>query len=533
LTKAFWLLLAGSIAFKVAVISSETLDLSFDEAYYWHWSKRLDFCYYSKGPGIALLIAGTTAIAGDTPLGVRLGSVICSSLAAIIAFHWLGSFFGSRKPALLAVMLMGASPMFGLGGMLTTIDSPFFLCWTAATAALWWAVRSDSKAAWVLTGVAIAAGLLFKFTMFFFPVGMLLFLWISREDRPRLKTAGPWLALGVGLAGLAPVIWWNSQHEWITLRHTAEKGTTEQTVSWFTLRHVVPSFFVQMGTVSPVIYVGLLIALGYLVHDLSRGTRTDPPVLDGRRARFLTAGMVPVFGFYTVLAFHRSIPPNWPVVGYLAAFAAGGWYWARPWDRFQRVTFTAAIGVGVAMQLPLVMGDALYRSGLPEALQARGMRFPIKADPTNQLKGWSELGKWAGEQADAFERETGKRVFIAADHYSYAAWAGFYNGTPDRVFSLLHRGELRNQFHMWWTLGRRPTKGDNAVIVYEEIKGYGDQWMLVHPHTPVFERWENDGRQLIVRRGETEIRRFGMFRCYGWRGPEDGIERLDLPPGGK
>ena len=30
------------------------MELSPDEAYYHQWSQRLDWCYFSKGPGIAL-----------------------------------------------------------------------------------------------------------------------------------------------------------------------------------------------------------------------------------------------------------------------------------------------------------------------------------------------------------------------------------------------------------------------------------------------------------------------------------------------
>ena len=40
--------------------------LTFDEAYYWLWSRHLAFGYYDHPPMVALLIRAGTLIAGDT-----------------------------------------------------------------------------------------------------------------------------------------------------------------------------------------------------------------------------------------------------------------------------------------------------------------------------------------------------------------------------------------------------------------------------------------------------------------------------------
>src|SRR5277367_5390530 len=66
------------------------LDLAPDEAHYWDWSRHLDWCYYSKGPLVALLIRGSVelfgplsvALTGGEMLAVRLPAVVCGSLLA-------------------------------------------------------------------------------------------------------------------------------------------------------------------------------------------------------------------------------------------------------------------------------------------------------------------------------------------------------------------------------------------------------------------------------------------------------------------
>ena len=50
--------------------------LTFDEAYYWLWSKHLAGGYYDHPPMVALVIRAGTMIAGDTEFGVRLVSVL-------------------------------------------------------------------------------------------------------------------------------------------------------------------------------------------------------------------------------------------------------------------------------------------------------------------------------------------------------------------------------------------------------------------------------------------------------------------------
>src|SRR3954470_366703 len=50
--------------------------LTFDEAYYWMWSKHLAGGYYDHPPMVAVVIRLGTMLAGDTEFGVRLVSIL-------------------------------------------------------------------------------------------------------------------------------------------------------------------------------------------------------------------------------------------------------------------------------------------------------------------------------------------------------------------------------------------------------------------------------------------------------------------------
>src|SRR5207253_7639997 len=58
------------------LVAAAWTPLTFDEAYYWMWSKHLAPGYYDHPPMVALVIRLGTMIAGDTELGVRLVSIL-------------------------------------------------------------------------------------------------------------------------------------------------------------------------------------------------------------------------------------------------------------------------------------------------------------------------------------------------------------------------------------------------------------------------------------------------------------------------
>ena len=60
------------------------IELTVDEAQYWHWSRNLDFGYFTKPPLIAWAIALSTSILGNAEWAVRLCSPIFHFLTSII-----------------------------------------------------------------------------------------------------------------------------------------------------------------------------------------------------------------------------------------------------------------------------------------------------------------------------------------------------------------------------------------------------------------------------------------------------------------
>ena len=234
-----------------------------------------------------------TSLLGDTELGVRAGALFCSTTMLAVLSAWSSRFFGCQKTALATVLLMSVAPfMFGLG-VLSTIDSPLVLCWTLATVSFWKAIETRRLHWWLATGLAVASGTQFKFTMLFFIASMVTYALLSRERRSLFK--GTAFATSIVLVSLVPILIWNSHHHWITFLHTATKASSSaETKHWMTWEHLLPSVAQQLLVMSPLIGVGVLLSVGFLSRDVFCRNLSDAPGrLNADRATFLLATSAP------------------------------------------------------------------------------------------------------------------------------------------------------------------------------------------------------------------------------------------------
>src|SRR6202040_2493406 len=105
------------------LVSAAWTPLTFDEAYYWMWSKHLAFGYYDHPPGVAVVIRLGTMIAGDTELGVRLVSILLALPMSWAIYRAAAILFGSRVAATAAILL-NVTLMAAVGTLIVTPDSP-------------------------------------------------------------------------------------------------------------------------------------------------------------------------------------------------------------------------------------------------------------------------------------------------------------------------------------------------------------------------------------------------------------------------
>jgi undecaprenyl-diphosphatase len=443
-----YLFLLGLSLFRMYYLSFGPLDLSPDEAHYWEWSRRLDLSYYSKGPMIAYLIALSTSLFGDTVFGVRFLAVVLSLLGSIILYR-LGKEMYSERTGAASAILLQITPLFSAFGVLFTIDSPFLFFWISSLYLFWKAVnRHESPAMrngsnndafhssvfaypssllpWVLLGIFVGLGLLTKYTMAFFYPCALFFLVFSVHHRKFLRTVAPYGAFLISLAVFSPLILWNAQHDWVTLRHTAGQAHIADG-----LRVSAQSFITfigsQFGVVTPVLFALILLALW---KARGEGQETSRP-----QGKFLFWFSAPVIIFFVVKSIQGKVQANWAMTGYITGLIAFSEMFIDRWER-SRTSVKNIVVAGISIAL-LLTAVAYYPSKF---------HLPVKLDPSARLKGWDDLGKEVHVLYSDMRKKG--QVFIFSDSYQVASELAFYvAGHP--ITYCVNLGRRMNQYDLW------------------------------------------------------------------------------------
>ena len=195
------------------------LPLSFDEAYYWDWSRHLAWGYYSKPPMVAWLIALSTHIFGNTEFGVRLPALVCNLISLIFLWLILNELLDQER-LIKAIFLFAFMPILIIYSFVMTIDPPLVLFWLGATYGVIKLIKRRIPVYAILSGVFIGLGFLTKQTTFGLWIATLFFLAFLSSFDKKLKL------ISLICIGIIPIIFyfpnvlWNLKHHFVMLKHT-------------------------------------------------------------------------------------------------------------------------------------------------------------------------------------------------------------------------------------------------------------------------------------------------------------------------
>ena len=151
------LTIAALIALRL--IAAAWTPLTFDEAYYWMWSKHLAGGYYDHPPGVAAVIALGTVIAGDTEFGVRLVSILLALPMSWAVFRAGSILFEDVRVGTTAAILLNATLMAAVGTLVVTPDAPLLVASSLVLFFLAKVLESGRGEWWLAVGAAVGAAL--------------------------------------------------------------------------------------------------------------------------------------------------------------------------------------------------------------------------------------------------------------------------------------------------------------------------------------------------------------------------------------
>ncbi|MBI4654898.1 MAG: glycosyltransferase family 39 protein [Nitrospirae bacterium] len=496
-------------------INTGPLALSPDEAHYWEWSRRLDLSYYSKGPMIAYLIAFSTWLMGDTGFAIRFFAPVFLALSSILVYKLTKEIFGNENAAAFAGILIHITPLFSAFGVLMTIDSPFIFFWTLALWLFWRAIKNPPippllKGAeggftrysslvtryWLLLGITIGLGLLTKYTMAFFYVCAFLFLLFSKEHRFWFKRKEPYIAFLLSLLVFSPVIIWNAQHDWATVRHTAGQAHVAEGLK-ISFKYFFEFIGSQIGVITPLLFFIVIYGAiksrvtSYKLQVTSEDKSSS--LVTRYSSLFLFWFWSPVLVFFLIESLHAKVQANWAMHGYITAFIASAGYFLNRDTVKKSVKILLSIAFASALVITVI-------SHYPQVLN-----LPVKMDPTSRLRGWKELGMEVGK---IYEEMRSKRdVFIFSDSYQVSSELAFYTPGKPRTFCI-NLDRRMNQYDIWG--GFNELIGRDAIFVTIGKNDFPEKLKNA------FDSYER--QSLIVQRNSKILREYSIFKCYGFKG---------------
>lgn len=374
---------------RLAFVGFAGLDLDFEEAQYWFWSKDLAWGYFSKPPLIAWLIAGATAICGDGEACIRFPSPLLHAATAMAAGA-IGATIGTPdhrdRLALWSAVGYATLPGISFSAFLMTTDVPLLLCWALALLA-WLKLMRGGRAWWgVVGGLALGFGLLAKYAMAYFLLGAVLHLLLSPAARRTALARSPafLVFLGLGLLIVAPNLAWNATDGFITFQHTAENVNLGDE-----LLHpgrALEFLGAQFGVFGPLVFAVLVAGLAFWRH---RGDETD----DARVA--LGAFCYPVIALLLVQALLSRANANWAATAYVAGiiYVTHWLLTPGPTGRGRVRLLQLSLGLHVAAALGLYLALATVPAIALPGLGAK----PVAA----RLHFWDALGERVATQLAA------------------------------------------------------------------------------------------------------------------------------------
>jgi 4-amino-4-deoxy-L-arabinose transferase-like glycosyltransferase len=523
-----WILYFLTALTVLRLVYAGMVELSPDEAYYHLWSERLDYCYFSKGPGVAWTIWLSGLFFGPTELGVRFFSPVLA-FGTSWMMYLLGRRLYGETAAVWTVLTINMVPIFNAGSLLMTIDPLSIFFWAAALYTFWRAQEAEGGgggvAWWAGTGLLIGAGWLCKWTNAMELLSMFLFLLLSPERRRELVRPGFYLSLLCFLPFLLPPILWNANHDWVTWTHLSERGGLQKSFQ-VSPGELAQFFFQHFGVYSPVIFGGVLAAVCWGL----------PLARRDLRVRYLLAFGLPLWAMYSWLSFAKgeSGEANWTAPAMVSLTVLTAALWSERARESRRLGNTAIVG--------LVLGAAVSLLALnTDLLRAVGFALPYKRDPSARLRGWRAAAAKVEEVRARVEAELGESVFLIGSDRGVAATVGFYlrdrrvEGAWHPSIYIPESQHVENQFSFWPRYDEflEPTKDVRPRDpLFSEEQGYNpfhgrsalfitDRIMKKPPSTirGAFESYELVGMAEQTRR-DLPLREWRIYLCRNYKSAE-------------
>ena len=394
------------------------LPLGNGEAYYYSWSRFLDWSYYDHPPLVAWMVRLTTLF-GSSTAAVRLGPILAAGALGLILYHLAERLYRPRA-AFFALVLVTALPVFLGSSFILNPEAPLAPLWVGFLFVLEGMRRRDGWHRPLLAGVLLGFAFLAKYTALLLVPATLIYVGSSVPARRWLRRPSFYAGGVVALVIALPVLIWNESRGWPSLHlHFVERATATLPVAGENrmnqlvalssssaagllggfLRVVVG----QLISYSPLLAPLLIIAL---VRSSRQARRDDRSLFI---AAFSWTILLPLLAAMTRF---QDAEQHWTMVAFIPAVIAAGHFVDENWSRNRLVRSATLAGVVLSGVMFILANVHARSAALLRMIPAS--RYDARADVINELVGWDEVRATVTRVVSAAHGN----VVLASNHYS-------------------------------------------------------------------------------------------------------------------
>lgn len=408
--------------------------LSADEAHYALYGLHLDWSYFDHPPLVGWL-QGLILPLAQSEFALRLWPIALAAATALLLYRFALRLFPDGHPWLgfWSVVFYQSGLLFQILGMALVPETPLLPLALLAMLALLRALEGHRTQDWLGFGLALGLAGLSKYTAVTLVLTALMFVILQRR-LDVLRGAGPWLAMLLALALIAPVLYWNMTHDWLSFRYQLEHGYRAADWSW---TRVGISQLAQCFAYAPGIYLFGLIALFAGLREWRvRGVQ-------------LTLLLVlPVLLLFASASGREETLPHWTALVW-AGLAPLSVRWILHHWPARAVRVTSYVSLGYSLVLIALMYSLLFHPWLA---------FPQGKNPLAPLTGWPAAARVAAGERAMLATEPGPEPVLFVPNWALASRLAWYA----RPLPVQVTDDRFDQFDLWYG---SPAPGARGVLV--------------------------------------------------------------------
>lgn len=458
------------------------VELTNDEAQYALYGYYLDWSYFDHPPLSGWLNASILPFS-DSDFALRIWPLLLATLSSFLLYGFSRELFPTESAwvAFVAVGLYQASIISQLFALAMLPDTPLIPIAISAAWLLYRALNNTQPHLWLYVGLLFGLAGLAKYTAVTLVFTAIIALILFKQYKV-LATKWPWIAIAAATVVITPVLYWNIQHDWISIDYQLNHGTPD--ASW-QIKNLLTSQLAQLITYSPIVFV-----LGYIaIFSSLKKARTTPSSL---AEKYILAFALPALVLFAWSSGYEQNLPHWTAMGWIALSPLIAKWLVQHWSKqpvriFSYLALTYSVVMSIAIHLLLATSI---------------MPFNNNQHPLEDIYGWKKVAARAVQSRQ--EMDNKEAVIFVGNWSQFARLAWYAKPAPVQVT------DTRNgQSDIWYG---SPQKGAEGVLVVP----------------PKYKNTDASGLQKFERCGKAEevnqelsgkiAATFQVYKCYGYKG---------------